>query len=188
MKDNLTNSVKTLHKGGVVAHPTETCYGLAVDIFQRKALTHLYSLKKMHLDKPVSILVRDLEEAQEYGIFSPTALKLTLLYWPGALTLVVPRTEFLPYWVNPGHKTIGIRLSSHKITHQLVEAFGGPLTTTSANIHGKPQAYAVQDFLDQGLQPDYTWDCGRIGEQMPSTIAEVQGDEIKILRQGEVKL
>ncbi len=188
MNDELVNAVKALHAGGVVAHATETCYGLAADIFQKKAIDRLYALKKMPLDKPVSVLVRDLDEAQRYGEFSPKALQLALKYWPGPLTIIVPRTAALPKLINFGHPTVGFRVSSHKKTSQLLEAFGGPLTTTSANVHGLLQAYSVQEMLDQGLVPDFILDSGRIGENPPSTIVEVVGDEIKIIRQGEIKL
>ena len=188
MNEVLMNAVKTLHSGGVVAHPTETCYGLAADIFQKKALDRLYGLKKMPLDKPVSILVRDLDEAQRYGIFSPTALKLALQYWPGPLTIIVPRTEALPKMINFGHPTVGFRVSSNGKTRELVEAFGGPITTTSANIHTEYQAYSVQEMLDQGLVPDFVLDGGRIGENPPSTIVEVIGEEVKVVRQGSIKI
>ena len=142
----------------------------------------------MPLDKPVSILVRNLEEAQRYGEFSTKAIQLALKFWPGPLTLVVPRTLVLPPWVNYGYDTVGFRVSSNKKTRELVDAFAGPLTTTSANLHGLSSAYAVQDFLDQGLIPDFVFGGGRIGENLPSTIVEVQGDELRILRQGSVNI
>lgn len=188
MNEDLMNAVKTLHAGGVVAHATETCYGLAADIFQKKSLDRLYALKKMPLDKPVSILVRDLDEAQRYGEFSGEALKLALKYWPGPLTIIVPRTAALPKLINYGHPTIGFRVSSNKKTRQLLEAFGGPLTTTSANVHTEPQAYSVQEMLYQGLVPDFVLDSGRIGENPPSTIVEVIGEEVRVVRQGELKI
>ncbi len=186
--NDLLKAKKILLEGGVVAHATETCYGLAADIFQKNALTKLYTLKKMPLDKPVSVLMRDLEEAQHYGEFSTKAVKLALQYWPGPLTIVVPRSPLLPQWLNFGHPTVGFRVSSNKKTRQLLEAFGGPLTTTSANLHTEPQAYSVQDLLDQGLLPDFILDSGRIGNNPPSTIVQVVGDEVKVLRQGSVHL
>lgn len=188
MKEMLLAAVKILHQGGVVVHPTETCYGLAADIFQKKAIDHLYKLKKMPLNKPVSLLVRDLEEAQRYGDFNAKAVQLALRYWPGPLTIIVPRTAALPQWINYGHPTIGFRVSSNKKTRELVEAFGGPLTTTSANLHGRPQAYAVQEMLDQGLVPDFVWDGGRIGENPPSTVVEVRGEELKMVRRGSITI
>lgn len=188
MKEKLQEAVKVLHEGGVVAHATETCYGLAVDVFNRKAIQSLYSLKKMPFTKPVSLLVRDLDEAQQYGEFSSTALKLALQYWPGPLTLVVPRKATLPQWINTGESTVGFRVSSNKKAKELVEAFGGPLTTTSANISGLPHAYSVQEMETQGLKPSFILDSGKLGEQSPSTIVEVLNDQIRVIRQGSLQI
>jgi len=188
MNEGLINAVKTLHGGGVVAHATETCYGLAADIFQKKSLERLYDLKKMPLDKPVSILVHDLDEAQRYGEFSAAALKLALKYWPGPLTIIVPRKSTLPKLVNFACPTVGFRVSLNKKTRQLLEAFGGPLTTTSANIHMQPPVYSVQEMLDQGLVPDFILDSGRLGGNPPSTIVEVIGDKVRMVRQGKIEI
>lgn len=188
MKEQIINAVKTLHSGGVVAHPTETCYGLAADIFNKSAVQHLYKLKGMALDKPVSILVRDLDEAQAYGEFSAAALKLALAHWPGALTIVVPRKVNLPKFINYGMDSIGIRVSSNKKSKELVAAFGGPITTTSANKAGKPHAYKVQDFIGQGLVPEFILDAGQIGKTPPSTIVKVFGGELVVLREGSISM
>ena len=188
MDEHILEAIKVLHEGGVVAHPTETCYGLAADIFQKKALDRLYSLKKMPFQKPVSILVRDLEEAQQYGEFSSLALKLALQYWPGPLTIVVPRTALVPKFLNFSYPTIGLRVSSNKKARQLLEAFGGALTTTSANLFTLPEAYTAPAFLDQGLAPDFILDGGQIPKTPPSTIVEVKGDQVTVLRQGSVEL
>lgn len=187
MVTKIQTAVQTLLSGGVIAHPTETCYGLAVDIFNKEAVSKLYSLKKMALDKPVSILVRDLEEAEHYGVFNETARDLAKKYWPGPLTIILPRTKVLPSWINFGMDSVGIRISSNKKARELVEAFGGPLTTTSANIHGELQAYTVQELLDQGLVPDFILDSGKIGPVLPSTIVKVVGDEVELIREGPIQ-
>lgn len=201
MNDLLLDAVKTLHTGQVVAHPTETCYGLAADIFQKVAVERVYRLKGMLFVKPVSILVRDLDEAQRYGEFSAKALKLALAHWPGPLTIIVPRkvtaggVSALPVWINPGLGTIGFRVSSNKKTRQLLEAFGGPLTTTSANITGEPSPYSVQEILAQGLVPDFVLDGGQIGggsgpdgKEPPSTIVKVIGNEVELIREGSIAI
>jgi len=188
VSEPLTEAVKTLHLGQVVAHATETCYGLAVDIFQKKALQRLYSLKKMPISKPVSVLVSDLEEAATYGVFSEKALKLAKKHWPGPLTLVVPRKNTLPAFLNPGHEYIGFRVSSNGKTRKLLEAFGGPITTTSANLTGLDCAYKVQDFMDQGLWPDFIIDSGQIGKNQPSTVVRVDGEVVEVLREGSIEI
>lgn len=181
-------AIKELHLGHVVAHPTETCYGLAVDIFQKSAVQRLYNLKEMPFDKPVSVLVRDLEEAERYGEFSEKAKELARRYWPGPLTIIVPRKSTLPVWINPGMESVGFRVSPSKKARLLVEGFGGPLTTTSANKSGLEQAYKVQDFLDQGLLPDFVLDGGQLGKNPPSTIVKVDGAEVTLVRQGSLGL
>ncbi|MBI4127426.1 threonylcarbamoyl-AMP synthase [Candidatus Peregrinibacteria bacterium] len=188
MNENIFEAVKTLRAGGVVAHATETCYGLAADIFMKSAIQKLYALKKMSRDKPVSILLRSFDEAQEYAEFSPLALQLALKYWPGPLTLVLPAKPIVPNWINAGNATVGIRVSSNAMTRKLLEAFGGGITTTSANISGMPPAYCVQDFLDQKLLPDFILDSGKIGAHLPSTIVEVTGCEYRVIRQGGLKI
>lgn len=188
MNEIILNAVKVLREGGVVAHPTETCYGLAVDIFSQKAVRKLYRFKKMPFDKPVSILVRDIKDAQDYGEFSPLAIRFALKYWPGPLTIIVPRKKIVPSWINPGTATIGIRVSSNKKTRQLVEAFGAAITTTSANISTQMQAYSVQEFLEQRLVPDFIIDSGKLSENIPSTIVEIIGEQVKIIRKGGVSL
>jgi L-threonylcarbamoyladenylate synthase len=184
--NSIQDAVMTLHKAGVVAHPTETCYGLAADIFQKSAVEKVYAMKQMPYSKPVSILVQNLEEAQRYGEFSPAAVKLALQHWPGPLTIIVPRSAMLPKWVNPGLDSVGFRVSSNKKTRELVEGFGGPVTTTSANLSGEPQAYKVADLLH--LEPDYVLDGGQIGQNPPSTIVKVDGEDVTIIRQGELFL
>ncbi len=181
-------AVQELLKGGVVLHPTETCYGLAVDIFNKEAVCKLYKLKKMPFDKPVSILLRDHEEAELYGYFNEKARYLARKYWPGPLTIIVARRDLLPKWINYGLDSIGIRVSSNKKTRILVESFGGPLTTTSANLHGLPCAHKVQDVLDQGLMPDFIIDSGQIGSTLPSTIVKIEGEDVQIIRKGPIKL
>jgi L-threonylcarbamoyladenylate synthase len=185
---NLKEEAAVLRGGGVAMHPTETCYGLAADIFNQEALKKLYKIKKMRADKPVSIMVRSLKEAQKYAWFNRIALKLAKKFWPGPLTLILPRKKALPAYLNPGHKTVGVRCPDSKIAQALIKAAGGPLTTTSANISGKPEVYSVPAFCRQtgknGLRPDLIIDAGKITKNKPSTIVEASGAGLKILREG----
>lgn len=174
--------------GFVLLHPTETCYGLACRVHDQAAVKKLYEMKQMAFDKPVSLLMKDFEMAQRYGVFSEKALELAQRYWPGPLTLVVPRTELLPDWINPGTATVGMRVSSHPSVRQLFEDLDEPITTTSANVHALPQAYSVSEALEQGLKPDAVLDEGVIVQNPPSTIVEVLGDSIRVIRQGEIRI
>lgn len=182
--------VRVLKNGGLVLHPTETCYGLAVDIFNEEALLKLYEFKEMSMDKPVSILVDSMEMAQEYGQFSKFALELAHRYWPGPLSIVVPRTEKLPEFLNPGERFISMRWPGHDFCVGMVRELGNPVTTTSANIHGMPQLYEadLSVFGEKSAVIDFVVDGGRIDEKLPSTLIKIDGEKVEILRQGEVEI
>ncbi|MEK9132409.1 MAG: L-threonylcarbamoyladenylate synthase [Patescibacteria group bacterium] len=182
--------IEVLRRGGVIAHATETCYGFACDAFNKDALKRLYELKQMDSDKPVSILVDSLKTAKEYGIFNKKAIKLAQKYWPGPLTIVVKRKRALPAFLNPGIKTIGIRVPGHKLSLQIAKLFKQPITTTSANISGLPSPYSVsaikKQFKNQKLKPDFIIDSGSLRKNPPSTIIYCSSGKIKVLRQGSI--
>lgn len=181
-----------LARGGVIAHATETCYGFACDAFSRRALKRLYRLKWMKQDKPVSILVADFKQAQRYGVFSKMARLLAQRCWPGPLTLIVKRKKTLPGFLNPGTKTIGIRVPDHALALSLARHFGRPLTTTSANISGRPPCYSIsgikRQFRSAAHKPDFILDAGRIKKRPPSTIIDLSGKKPQLVRQGELKI
>lgn len=178
----LSSALEVLSGGGVVAHPTDTCYGFAVDIFQEKALDRLYALKRMPCSKPVSIMVSSVEEAQQYGVFDRAALELARESWPGPVTLIVPRRDTLPSYFNTSVDSVGIRVPAHTFCLQLVQRFWKPVTTTSANISGKPPVYNVQDLLSQfsdvTLQPDLILDGGILPYNPPSKIFEFRDGQL----------
>jgi len=180
------SAAKVLQSGGVVMHPTETCYGLAVDIFNEKALEKLYGIKGRNEKKPVSILVSSLEMAQKYGDFSEKALELAEKYWPGPLSIVVLRSENLPEFVNPGENFVSIRFSNFEFCTKLVLVLGRPVTTTSANKTGEPQLYNVDVNGFEGVE--LTIDGGELLKNKPSTIVKVNGDSVEVLRQGDLVL
>lgn len=189
---DFNKAISVLLKGGVVAHATDTCYGFACDVFNRRALASLYKLKRMSQSKPVSILVADLKMAEKYGFFNKTALKLAKAYWPGALTIIVKRKKSLPTFFNPGVKTVGIRVPNHKLSLDLAKKLGRPITTTSANISGQLSPYSVsamkKQFHNQKLRPDFILNSGQLKRNLPSTIIDASGKKIRIVRNGDVKI
>lgn len=198
--DSLADEVKrVVAHGGVVMHPTETCYGFAADIFNEEAMSRLYALKKMARSKPVSVMVRSFDEAKEYGDFSlgaaqgrgsVVALELAKEFWPGPLTLVLPRKENLPVFLNEGLETVGIRCPDFALCEFLVNVAGGPLSTTSANVSGVPEVYDVESYLEQVkgeiLLPDLVLDGGKIPLNKPSTIIGFRDGFPVVLREGSL--
>lgn len=167
-----------LKSGGVVMHPTETSYGLAVDIFDEEALQRLYEVKGRDFDKPVSILVRDLEMAEKYGEFGELARELAKENWPGPVSIVVKRRESLPDFFNEGWETVSFRVSSDEFTAEMVDAWGGPLTTTSANKAGDEALYYAGVL--EGV--DYLVDGGEREKRPASRILKVVDGKVTVLR------
>lgn len=186
----LMEVLKVLQNGGVVMHPTETCYGLAVDVFSREALEKLYKLKGREAHKPLSILVNGMGMATEYGVFSAKAQELAEKYWPGPLSIVVPRKDNLPTFLNKGERFISMRFSSEEFCDEFVKAFHRPVTTTSANASGEPPLYEpeIAGFGENAALIDLVVDAGKIPENKPSTVVKVDGDKVEVLRQGDLKI
>lgn len=177
--------------GKVIMHGTDTCYGLASNIFDEKALNKLYSIKSMSKNKPVSIMVRDLNEALNYAVFNDLAFKLAEKFWPGPLTMILKKkNNVFPPFFNPDIETIGIRCPDSLISLKLIELNGFPLTTTSANVSGLKEIYFVSDFWDQikdsNVFPDYIIDSGRLKYKKPSTIVKIINEKIEIIREGDL--
>ncbi len=192
IKFQMEQIIDFLRNGGIVVHNTDTCVGFAADILNELAVDKVYSLKQMSKDKPVSILCSDLEMAQQYGVFPEKALELAKMYLPGALTIIVPRTGKVPYFLNPGAPGIGIRIPNDEFSLAMVREFGSPVTTTSCNISGQKVCTSVVEVCDMF---EDALNKGEIviafdghATQKVSTVVRVDGDEVEILRQGEIKI
>lgn len=190
MQKDLNKAVSVLQAGRIVVHATDTCYGFACDIFNKDALKRLYKLKQMPEDKPVSILVADIVMAQKYGVFNKKALALAQKYWPGPLTIVVKRKKTLPEFLNPGLATIGIRMPDHALSLALSQNLDRPITTTSANISGRPSPYSVSairaQFKNSKSKPDFIIDSGVLPRNPPSTIIDLSQKTPCVIRRGEI--
>lgn len=196
----IAEALKLLQQGKVVVHPTETCYGFAVDVFNREALRDLYVAKGRDFKKPVSMMVRNLDEAKKYAEFNEVALRLAERFWPGPVTLVLPKKvardaaeKTLPDFFNEGQVNVGVRCPDSEISQMLIAGFGGPLTTTSANLAGQMEAYTVKDFLKQyenfsegSAKIGLVLDGGGLGlsKNPPSTIIGFENGHAVILREG----
>ncbi|WP_456384628.1 L-threonylcarbamoyladenylate synthase [Desulfolithobacter sp.] len=184
-------AVSILRQGGVVAFPTETYYGLAVDPFNDQALKSLFTLKKRASDKPVLVLVREPEEIRSLvASVPPVYEQLISMFWPGPLTLVFPARPSLSRRLTGGTGTIGIRQSPHPVAMALTTAFGGPITATSANISGQPPACSA-DMVRSGchIKPDFILNGGRTTGSCGSTLVSLDREgQLWCLREGMLPL
>lgn len=185
---DLNRAVAVLNNGGVVAFPTETFYGLAVDPFNPLALNHLFTLKQREISKPILTLVDDRESLSVLVQEIPTLYEPVMdVFWPGPLTLIFPARVNLPTLLTAGTSTIGIRQSSHPFARQLLRAFGMPITATSANISGRTAAVDAFEVKSQfGDKIDMVFDGGRTPGVAGSTIIGLEEDKLILIREGAI--
>ena len=185
---DLNRAVAVLNEGGVVAFPTETYYGLAVDPLNPLALNNLFALKQRKSDKPILTLVDDRESLLSLVFDIPDAYKpLIEKFWPGPLTLIFQARVHLPTLLTAGTGTVGVRQSSHPFARQLLRAFGRPVTATSANISGRAAATEAREVKDQfGSMVDMVFDGGRTPGIVGSTIVGLERDKLLLIREGVI--
>lgn len=185
----------------MVAYPTDTCYGLAVDATNSRAVKKLYLLKGRNFNKPVHVVVPSASYAKKLVSWNQNAAKLAKEFWPGALTLVLPIIPRSPAKKNSGKNNIyrqlsagdgflGLRMPKHKVALDLAKALGRPITATSANVSGQPNCYSIeeitQQFKNQKLRPDIIINTGRLRKRKSSTVVRIFDDVAKVLREGPV--
>jgi len=181
-------AVRHLRQGGIVAFPTETYYGLAVDADCDSAVTRLFSVKKRQADKPLLLLIERTEQLEPLVREIPKAyLPLMKKYWPGPLTLVFQAKKHINTLLTGNTGTVGLRISPHPIAEQLVRRMGKPITATSANLSGLPPARSAREVIKMlGNGIDYILDGGQTAAGMCSTILGLERGRISLLRPGQI--
>ena len=175
-------------KGEIVAYPTETSYGLGVNALDELALVRLRQLKGRDGNKPISVLVSGAQMLDQLcRPLPPLARRLMAAYWPGPLTLVLPAQRDLPRpLVSDG--CVAVRVSSHPTAQALVEAFGAPVTATSANLAGESPA-TTPEMVEEVFEGRCRVIHGGVTPGgAPSTVARVRGGRLEILRQGVLRI
>lgn len=181
-------AVAALKRGDAVVFPTETLYGLGVDALNSAAVEEIYRLKGRDAANPIPVLVAN-REMLGYMVaeVTPLAERLIDQFWPGPLTLVLPARKELPRPLLNSAGGVGVRLSSQTIATELVKSLGRPVTATSANPSGQPPARTIEEAKKYfAAEIDVFLDGGKLASETGSTVAEISGDTIKIIRQGEV--
>lgn len=186
----IQQAVEVLHRGGVAAYPTDSIYALGCAIEARDAIEKIYRAKNMHKNQRLALICPDLSTASHYGIFSQTAFALAQRLFPGPYTLVVPATREVPRTLTDAkRRTVGIRVTSHPIAQAIAQALGRPLLTTSAIVPDthEPCRDAEEIIEAFGKVVDVLIDAEQTPAE-PSTVIEVDGEEIKLIRQGQGSL
>ena len=186
----LEKAAKLILKGGVVVCPTDTGYAFSADALNVRAIAKVFQLKGRSFTNPIHIAVRNMDEADKYACVNDAARYLAKRYLPGALTLVMRKRETIPSLLVAGLNTVGIRIPKNDAILKLVELTGKPVTTTSANIRGKPGTYAVEEVTAQlGAdvdKVDFILDEGPIKVREVSTIVDMEANPPQLIRQGKI--
>ena len=188
-KENILKVLKCLKEEQAVVCPTETVYGLVADAFSENAIESVFKVKQRDKEKPLSCNIGDLDMLYRLTSFSSLLFKrLTEMFWPGPLTIVVEKLPTVLDLVTAKKKTVAIRFSSNLILKELTNLFGGPLVVPSANISCMKSfvnAYDVYNELCGRIK--YIIDGGECEFKKESTIISVEGENFEILREGVIK-
>jgi L-threonylcarbamoyladenylate synthase len=186
---SLDEAVKVFKSGGIIAYPTETFYGLGVDPFNVKAIERLFKLKGRGFKDPVSVVANDLRTVEGLVESMPQVAELLIKrFWPGPLTIVFKAKGNVPDLLTARTGKIGVRIPGSPDAQRLLNALGSPLTATSANPSGNPPACEAGEVIKYfNGNIDVLIDGGRLTAKRPSTVVDVTGDGIEVLREGAVE-
>ena len=175
-----------VQRGGTVAFPTDTVYGLGCSAFLEKAIEQLFVIKERKQDQAIAVLLGNVEQLAEVTEHpSRQALELAETHWPGALTLVMPRHPKMPGNLSP-LPTLGVRVPDHPVALRLLMAVG-PMAVTSANLSGKENTTTAEEVLSQlEGRVDLILDGGKTPGGVPSTVVDMTREIPIVLRQGPV--
>ena len=182
----IDQAVDHLRQGGVIAYPTDTCYGLGCSIKEKKAIDEIYRIKRLRADKPLSFICSDLKHISEYSIVSNKAYKLMRKLLPGPYTFVLPATKQVPKLLQSKRKQVGIRVPDHAVTLELVRQLGNPIISTTCQLPDDEtpccDIYDIKDrfehLLDMAIDGDYIW-------PEASTVVAIEDDDIEVIREGK---
>ncbi len=179
-----------LKAGKLVAFPTDTVYGVGADVFNDGAVEKIFTVKKRESDKPLQVLIASKSDLRITAKTQSDALdRLASEFWPGPLTLVMPAREDFPRRVRCDRGTIGVRMPANAIALKLIEAFGGPVAATSANVSGLPDPVdvaEVMEYLDGKVH--LVIDGGPTPGNVPSTVLDISVHPPIILRRGKLRI
>ena len=170
---------ETLDRGGLIAYPTDTFYGMGCDLYNKKGVQRIHQLKNRPLKKPFSIICDSLKGISQYAKVSDYAYKTMRRLLPGPYTFILEGTKLVPKIMLTKRKTVGIRVPDNNICLSIVSTLGRPIITTSA-IHEDP--YAIQDAFSSAL--DIIIDGGSLYPE-PSSVISLINDEPEVIREGK---
>ena len=182
----IQQAMDVLNRGGLVAFPTDTVYGVGTLVFNGLAVESIYTAKDRPIEKAIPVLIGDTKDMEKVGIDIPEiAYQLASRFWPGPLTIVIPKQPTLPESVS-ATPTVGVRVPDHEVARALLRT-AGPMAVTSANISGQPSPSTAEEvFAQLAGRIDLIIDGGKTPGGVPSTVVDCTSKDLKILREGPI--
>ncbi|MDI9371180.1 MAG: threonylcarbamoyl-AMP synthase [Synergistaceae bacterium] len=181
----IEEAARVIRAGGLVAFPTETVYGLGADGTSSSAVAGIFRAKGRPADNPLILHFASPWPVSEVAVVTPTAERLMELFWPGPLTLVLPSLGVAPREVSAGLDTVAVRMPSHPVALALISRAGVPVAAPSANTSGRPSPTDAEAVVsDVGARVDIVLDGGPTFVGVESTVLDVTGEELVLLRPG----
>jgi len=179
---------KRVKEGATVAYPTDTVYGIGGNPWDSNVIEKILQIKRRDWIHGIPVLLADRERVKEFGEMPPIGQKIANIFWPGPVTLVIPKISSVPEKLSGQNDSIALRIPNHPITLKLIECSGGALIGTNANIHNQIAPSTAAGVIAQlGNIFDYLVDGGTCYREVPSTVVSVWNDgSIEILREGAV--
>lgn len=185
LENQMNEICDVIQKGGIVAFPTETVYGVGIHFDDEEALERLMEAKNRDYSKAITLMVADKADISQYAYISPQAQKMIDQFMPGMITLIFKKKESVHDSMTNGKSTIGIRIPDSEFVLSLLKKVG-PMLVTSANLSQHSNTTSTQEVLNQlDGRIDLVVD-GKTSDNIASTVVDVSQDEIKILRAGKI--
>jgi L-threonylcarbamoyladenylate synthase len=179
-----------IKSGGVIVYPTDTVYGLGCDPFNTDAVLKLLRIKRRKETKGLLLLINSWPQLRQVTKPSTAQLKTLKHYWPGPLTVVLPKSRIVSSVIASGRRTVAVRWPKHYFASKCLNMLTCPLVSTSANISKQPSSHSarevIKQFQNRRYRPDLVIDAGRLPDNPPSTIIQFTGRKIKVVRQGSL--
>lgn len=175
--------VEILEKGGVIAYPTDTVYGLGCDLMNKQAIESLYQIKGMQRDKNLAFICPDLADIAKYAIVENSAYRVLRRLLPGPYCFVLQATRDVPKMVQLNKKTVGIRVPANPVAQAIVRELGRPIISTTAAPPGADPIIDPWEIKETFPALEIVVDAGVCGN-VPSTVVDLSGGEIVIVREG----
>ncbi|HXK34387.1 MAG TPA: L-threonylcarbamoyladenylate synthase [Dehalococcoidia bacterium] len=187
IKQQYRDAIEAMRNGGVVALPTDTVYGLCAIATNSEAVRRLYQIKRRSLDQPLPVFVGSIEQARIVADLSAAAERLMQRFWPGALTIVLPKKPSYRTLAAAGSETIGVRQPADIVLCEVALQLG-PITSTSANISGRPECRTADDVRAQlGDAVDVIVESPLPAAGAPSAVVDAtDAAVVRVLREGEI--